>query len=376
MDDLIFFAALFVVFTTSMHFGSILVTLLRLNREDAPPEQADTNRKVSLLRPLCGLENHLEETLASSFHLDYPVYEILFCVTSPTDPVIPLVERLIAENPQVPARLLIGDDPVSANPKLNNLVKGWREARHDWVIMSDSNLLLPQNYITSLMSRWQTDTGLVSSPPVGLRPEGFAAALECAFLNSYQARWQIASDQVGMGFAQGKTLFWNRHIFEQAGGFAALAEEMAEDVASTKLVHNIGMRVRLAKRPFSQLIGRRDFASVWARQKRWAVLRRSGFIWIFLPELFTGIVTPLLALAILVATGELSVAFIPLFVALWYGAEWVLARSAGWPASACDVVAWMLRDAMIPVLWMTAWRRRSVSWRGNTVAETGINTLE
>ena len=61
--------------------------------------------------------------------------------------------------PSDPARLLIGDDRVSANPKLNNVVKGWKAARHDWVIIADSNVLMPPDYIQRLLKRWRPNTG-------------------------------------------------------------------------------------------------------------------------------------------------------------------------------------------------------------------------
>src|SRR5262245_41245613 len=83
---------------------------------------------VSLIRPACGMENHIEETLRSAFHLDYPRYEIIFCAASANDAAAPLVRRLIAAHPHVPARLLIGNETISDNPKLNNVCKGWRAA--------------------------------------------------------------------------------------------------------------------------------------------------------------------------------------------------------------------------------------------------------
>lgn len=71
---------------------------------------------VSLVRPVCGMENHIEETLRSAFHLDYPRYEIIFCAASANDAAAPLVRRLIAAHPHVPARLLIGNETISDNP--------------------------------------------------------------------------------------------------------------------------------------------------------------------------------------------------------------------------------------------------------------------
>src|SRR5438034_10327355 len=63
---------------------------------------------VSLVRPVCGLENHIEQTLRSAFELDYPRYEIIFCAATANDAAVPLVKRLIAEHPHIPARLLVG----------------------------------------------------------------------------------------------------------------------------------------------------------------------------------------------------------------------------------------------------------------------------
>ena len=241
--------------------------------------------------------------------------------------------------------------------------------------MADSNLLLPPDYLDRLLEAWTPGTGLVSSPAVGTQPEGFAAALECGFLNSYQARWQLAADAVGLGYAQGKTLFWRRDVLEAGGGLVALGREMAEDVASTKLVRRAGLRVRIARRPFAQPVGRRRLADVWSRQLRWAKVRRLGFPLLFVPELLTGALPPLLALAALAALGTVPWGGLPLFGALWYAAEVLFARLAGWPASGRDLAAWGLRDLMVPALWAAAWAGRDFVWHGNHMATTEASGL-
>ena len=125
-----------------------------------------------------------------------------------------LVRSLIAEHPHVPARLLIGDERISANPKLNNVLKGWRAAANDRIVMADSNVLMPRDYLQRLLAAWRPDTGMVSAPPIGSHPRGFWAQIECVFLNTYQARWQYTADTIGLGFAQGKTLFYRRSDIE------------------------------------------------------------------------------------------------------------------------------------------------------------------
>ena len=354
---------LFCLAAAAVHLASVLLAWGRLRRTGRALPPGD-RPGVTILRPVCGLENHLEQTLAATFGLTWPTAatEILFCVASPEDPVVPLVERLIAAHPGHRARLLVGDDPISGNPKLNNLVKGWQAATHRWIVMTDSNVLLPPDYLERLLGEWRADTGLVSSPAVGIAPEGFAAELECAFLNSYQARWQLAADAVGLGFAQGKNLFWRRDVLEDGGGLANLGTEMAEDVAATKLVRRAGLKVRLVGAPFPQPIGRRNLGEVWRRQVRWARVRRMGFRALYGPELLTGGLFPLLACALAAPV------WLPAYALVWYGAGYALARTAGWPASPRAVASWPARDATLPVLWALGWAGKGFVWRGTAMA--------
>lgn len=360
----ILYPATFCISVSSVHLASIVIAIARLRRR-ARRRRAQ-RPAVSLVRPLCGLDNYAADTLASTFALDYPRYEILFCVAAADDPVVPLVKTLMARHRNANARLLIGDERLNNNPKLNNVAKGWRAAAHDWIIMADSNVLIPPDYVRLLLESWRPDTGLVASPPIGCRPQGFWANVECAFLNTYQARWQYTAESLGFGFAQGKTMLWRRDELERAGGIAALAKEVAEDAAATKIVRGAGLKVRLVDRPFPQPLGRRKAAEVWQRQLRWARLRRASFLVYFLPEIFSSGVLPMLALAV-VASGlgapiMLSVA---LFAAFWYGAEMLLAAAAGWPLGPLSPLYGLTRDLLLPVLFVSALRGSDFVWRGN-----------
>lgn len=354
-----------------LHLVSIALAWPRLRQGGQACPVPPNPPRITLLRPFRGLEYRLEETLGSSLTLDYPDYQVLFCVDEAADPAVPLVRALIAAHPETDARLLIGRDPVSGNPKINNLMKGWRAADGEFVAMADSNILLPPDYLSQLVSRWDVRTGLVTSPAAGVDPQGFGGALECAFLNGYQARWQIAADQVGLGYAQGKTLFWNRAFLEAAGGPAPLGDSIAEDAAATRLVRGAGRKVHLARRPFAQPIGARTVATVWKRQLRWSIIRRVVFPGLFLAEPLTGAAVPLALFAVGVGATGLPLSLLLLFAVAWYGAEWGLVRAAGWPAGARFIAASSLRDAMIPALWAVAWTRRSFDWQGNAVGTPG-----
>ena len=358
-----------------VHALSALLAARRC-RETKPADPAPANLPpVTIVQPLCGVETFSRETLASIFALDYPEYEIVFCIADGADPIAPLVRGFMDAHPGIPSMLLVGDDRVSGNPKLNNVVKGWKAAAHDWIIIADSNVAMPRDYITRLLSRWRADSGIVCSPPIGARARGLAAEIECAFLNTYQARWQYAGEAVGYGFAQGKTMLWRRDVLDDDGGIEALGAEIAEDAASTKLVHRAGLRAHLVDRPFAQPLGHRRLGDVWKRQLRWARLRRATFALFFAPEIFTSSLFTFAATAVASAQWDISpLVGLALAALVWYGCEAALAAVAGWPLNLRSPLAWIARDLMLPWLWVQGWVGDQFEWRGNamTVVEDDL----
>jgi ceramide glucosyltransferase len=318
---------------------------------------------VTLLRPVCGRDDHDETTLASSLAQDYPDHEVIFCVAQADDPVLPLLRQLIAGSP-VPARLLVARADVTGNPKLDNLLKGWETTRRDWVCMTDSNLLLPPDYLSAIVDSWGPGTGLVSAPPCGILPDGWAARLECAFLNSNQARLQYLADSFGLGFAQGKTLFFNKPLLDAHGGPVVLGRTLAEDVAATQVTRALGAWVSLAPLPFPQPIGRRSLGQVLARQLRWSRVLRDGFPLLFGLEPLNGALLPAIAAVAATAAADLTPVAALAYLALWYGAETLMMRR--WR----DVAVLPVRDLLLPALWIATFRRRGFVWRGNAMGET------
>jgi ceramide glucosyltransferase len=361
------------------NLASILLASSRLKRRRVVAPPAGARPPVSIIVPSRGVEPFTEETLRRAFSLDWPLYELIFCVAHAEDPVVKLIDAAIALNPKVPARLLIGDDRISANPKLNNCVKGWQAARYDWVILADSNVLMPGDYVQQMMAAWRPDTGLVCSTPIGSRPDGFWAEVECAFLNTLQARWQYAGEALGLGFAQGKSMLWNKPMLDANGGIHALASEIAEDAAATKLVNGLGLNVNLVASPFEQPLGQRRLGEIWSRQARWARLRRVTFPLFFAPEVLTGAALPLLLGLVAAASAGVSLPTTALCVlVIAYLPECLLAWSKGWYLSSRSVTAMIVRDAMLPAIWVRGWLGGAVEWRGNamTIRTKAMTELE
>ena len=344
----------------AVHLVSCLLAYLRFRK--SPSAAPSVPRPgVSVIRPLCGLEPFSDETLRSTFLIDYPAYEVIFCVAKSSDPILPLVRALLTAYPEQRARVLIGEDAFSANPKLNNMAKGFRAACFEHIVFVDSNVFMPTHYLDDLAGLLSDGAGMVSAPPVGLAPDGFWAEVECAFLNSYQARIQYALDSLGLGFAQGKTLCFRRADLDH-GGFARLASEPAEDAAATKMMRARGSRVRLAG-PFPQLIGPRSASQVWKRQVRWARLRRASFPGLYMPEFLAGGLPPLLVLCAAVAALGCDVTMpAMIFAAVWYMPELLLVRAAGWPRT---LPALLLRDALLPAVYVAGLLGSSFEWHGH-----------
>ncbi|UCI07458.1 ceramide glucosyltransferase [Mesorhizobium sp. B1-1-8] len=350
------------------NFASIALASSQLKRRRVIPPPSGNQPPVSIVVPSRGVEPFTKETLQRAFSLDWPRYELIFCVAHAEDPVVKLINAAIAGHPDVPARLLIGNDRISANPKLNNCVKGWQAARHNWVILADSNVLMPKDYVQHLMAAWRPETGLVCSTPIGSRPDGFWAEVECAFLNTLQARWQYAGEALGLGFAQGKSMLWNKPMLDANGGIEALSAEIAEDAAATKLVNGLGLYVNLVASPFEQPLGQRRLDEIWSRQARWARLRRVTFPLFFAPEILTGVMMPLLLALVAAASAGVSLPTTVLCVlVIAYLPECLLARSKGWYLSPRSVTAMIVRDAMLPAIWIRGWLGGAVEWRGNAM---------
>jgi ceramide glucosyltransferase len=366
-----YFCAAWCLLLLGLNFFAMTVTARKCRARDRSLPAPASAPPVSLVRTLRGIEAFSEETLRASFELDYPDYEVVLCVQAPHDPVIPLVQKVIAEHPSIPARLLIGDDYVSANPKLNNCVKGWDAAKHRHVILSDSNALPPRDYIQTMLAAFEDEeTAMTVSMPIGSRPHGFWALVECAILNTFQARWQYGAEAVGIGFAQGKNMMWRREVLDRAGGIRALASDIAEDAASTKIIRAQGMKIRLVDMPFEQPLGPRKAHEVYSRHVRWSRLRRVTFPGYFIPEFQNGAFMPVLlgAYSAELLDGPWLAAIVAVSIlAALYSAEYQLARLCDWTRDWRLPFAMFVRDAMLPVMFVDACLFDDFVWHGNAM---------
>jgi ceramide glucosyltransferase len=318
--------------------------------------------KYSLLCPLCESNALLPITLESMFQLDCWDYEIIFAADNDAAGAILVAEALCQRYSWMPSQIVINSIEYCVNPKLNNIYKAWLVAKGDSILMVDCNMRLPIDALARLEARWDDKTGMVCSPPVGCEPGNFAAEVECAFLNTFEAKWQILADWLGYGFTQGKVMFCRKTQFEAIGGLLALDREACEDAAATKLVRGAGLHVRLVRRLFHQPLGHRTFKQIWHRQLRWAKLRRVTFPLWYAAEILTTPLPLLLALAISLHWAIL------LWLLVGYVSELMIAELAGWHLSWRMPLALVTRDVMILGIWVCGWFGNHFRWSGRELS--------
>jgi ceramide glucosyltransferase len=130
----------------------------------APVAEADLP-PLSVLKPVKGVDDDLEANLESFFGLDYPRFELVFGVEGLGDPVLAVLQRLRARYPRVPCRVVVHAGGRGLNPKVSNLRAMLEGGSHDAVVVSDSNVRVPANYLRSLAAHLaEPGVGLVTSP--------------------------------------------------------------------------------------------------------------------------------------------------------------------------------------------------------------------
>jgi ceramide glucosyltransferase len=334
-----------------------------------PLRLASATPAISVMVPIKGADPAIPANLEALFGQDYPQFEIVFALAEADDPAIPLLERLIAAHPNVPARLTTDPAPVSGNPKLDNLRRAWRLAGHELILLCDVNARFRPDELRRLAGQLEPGVGLLTAVPVATEPRGFCGELEAAFFNGGGARWLIAANRLGYGSGVGQTMLLRRRDLERVGGVDAMAAGVCEDAALAAAIRGAGLAVRMARDPGWHPIGRRRFRDLWQRHLRWQCCRKYHALPLFV---FEPAASPL---GTAIAGGlwwgwYAGLPALPLVaghLAAWFAIEAVYVRVQGWHLSWLSPAAWLVREAMIPALWLRAAVARSLVWRGQRI---------
>ncbi len=328
---------------------------------------------VSVLKPLCGMDDGLEENLRSFFQQDYPTLQLVFGVQGSNDPSVPLVRRLMAEHPDVDARLVVHDGGRGFNPKVANLRASMPSAKHDVVVISDSNVRVRPRYLQSMAHQlMRPGVGLVTSLVCGVGEKNLGALLENAMLNTNM----VSGNAVPTAFMDqpvvvGKSMMFRRSVFDLLGGFSSVANVLAEDYIMGRMFHLAGYKVRLSRQPVYNVCVRRGVRCYLGRHTRWGMMR-------FRMEPAAFVVEPLLWPTTVALAAPLFGMSLWGWVGAWWvlatvvrdGSQWVMLR--GWKNLWRALLVAPLRDLLMLTAWLRAPFSRHVNWRGKRLrVDTG-----
>ena len=349
----------------AMALLAVLVwTVRRARRPSGRPSQA-----VTLLKPLCGAEPGLYENLRSFCLQDYPQYQIVFGVQDHRDPALGIVARLISEFPALPIDMVVNGKQHGSNRKISSLINMVPHARHDVLMIADSDALVGPDYLASMVAPLaDPGVGLVTCVYRGMPTSKVWSRLGAMYVNEWYMPSVLLAWLFGhREYVSGLTLCLRRTTLQAIGGLRRLSNHLADDYQLGALVRAAGLRIALStyvprtehsEPSLDQLV---DHETRWMRTIR--VLRPRSFLFLFLSFCLP------LALIGLVMSAELPAAA-PLGTALFLVALgtrlalFSIPKLSSRDFSLTDLLLLPARDLLLCWVWMRALRSSRVTWRG------------
>lgn len=237
-----------------------------------PAALPDERPSITVLRPMCGTEPMLEEALVSCFSQDYPNYQIVCGLQDPEDPALAVIERVRQRFPERDIAVVVDSTPHGQNRKVANLINMMAAAKHDILVISDSDIHAAPNYLDTLLGELQKpNTGMVTALYAGLPPKGSglferlgAMQINHAFLPGV-----MMSRMMGRQDCLGSTVMMTRDVLERTGGFQALADLLAEDNHLGRKVRELGLEIRLSYAVAAATVPENALHDLWQHETRW-----------------------------------------------------------------------------------------------------------
>jgi ceramide glucosyltransferase len=228
---------------------------------------------VTILKPLHGAEPHLYGTLAGFCAQDYPSpVQIVFGVADPADPAIATVRDLIAAFPQADLKLVVCSRQHGANRKVSNLINMYAEARHDVLIISDSDIVVDRDYLRTIAANLgQPGVGIVTLLYGGIAAAGPWAEFAAAAIDYHFLANVLVGLKLGLATpCFGSTIAIGRRTLAAVGGLEAVADYLADDYALGALVRGAGLTVAIPSATVMHVCTERSLRELFVHELRWA----------------------------------------------------------------------------------------------------------
>jgi ceramide glucosyltransferase len=325
---------------------------------------------VTLLKPLCGTEPDLYLNLRSFCLQDYPAYQIVFGVRDAADPAIAVVRRLMQEFPALLMELAVNDAEHGSNRKVSNLINMLPYARHELLIIADSDTRVRADYLDAVTQPLlDPEVGMVTCiyrcVPVG----GIWSRLGSMYINDWYMPSVLLAWLFGhRGYASGQTMALRRETLDAVGGLQAVANQLADDHRLAESVRRIGQRVVLSRYLLETVQSEPSAADLMIHELRWMRTIRVLAGWSF-NLLFVSFTLPLLGIGVALTAAEARltwplIALVSLTLACRIGLS-SLARLGQTRIPLADLWLLPVRDLLLCWIWSRALFTTRVSWRGS-----------
>jgi ceramide glucosyltransferase len=325
-------------------------------RQDGPP--------ISILKPLAGVDEGLEENLRSFFEQDYAPFEILMAVSNEDDAALPVAQRVAAAYPQIASRILIAGEPPYPNRKVRSVHVMVQSAQHDLFVMSDSDIRVTPDMLRVLAAEFADPSLMLTTCPYRAVPgNSLWSRLEAVMMNTEFLTGILTARMLeGMRFAVGPTIACRREAVEAIGGFESLRDFLAEDFVFGQRLADKGLGVGLSSYVVQHRIGTSNFRANSEHRLRWVRSTRRSRPAGYVGQLFTYPI-PLAALLTLwspVWWPVLVAAVLLRMVNAWQTAVSILRDPI------VEARPWMVlvQDGMSFLYWIAGFFGNTINWRG------------
>jgi ceramide glucosyltransferase len=321
---------------------------------------------VSVLKPVRGLDPGAYDNLSSFCRQDYEEYEVLFAAADPHDPVIPVIEQIARESPPGRVRLITGVPQPFANPKVNSLAALTAAAVHPLLAISDSDMRVDATYLGRVTAPMvDPEVGMVTCCYRGAAPVTMTAKLEALHMGvTFLPEVVVARRFLDMHFALGATMVVRSEDLEDAGGWKAVGDFLAEDTLLARQIRQRGKKVLLSDYIVDSYLGFTTWREQWHREVRWARTNRVNR-----PREYAGMLLTLpfpLALVFLPLNlqGALGWSVLAAALVVRWATAWLITGYTDNRALR-RWLAWLpLRDLLSAATWCAGVAGRTVVWRG------------
>jgi ceramide glucosyltransferase len=330
-----------------------------INRKFAPP--------VSILKSLKGLDPHMYAAFRSHCLVDYPEYELLFGVHELDDPALSLVEKLREEFPLRNVRVVPCPEVLGLNGKVSNLVQMLPQARYEYVIINDSDIVVARDYLWQVLAPFASGAGMTTTLYRGLAGNTVASRLEALGLSTDFTGGVLLARAMegGIRFGLGATIATTKTVLREIGGLKPLVDYLGDDYEIGVRAAKAGYKIELPDTIVETTVPDYTLREFWLHQMRWARNIEDRR-----PSQYFGLIVtfglPWAVLAVLLHPFVwwtwlvLAITAIGRFTSAVFVGRQILQD----PRVVRDLWLLPLRDLLALAIWIASYGGNTVEWRG------------